>query len=165
MYQSIYINAMLLTILIYRIKIYLLRVLSSMDLWRIWDDLWNYCQLLPTIANYCLLLLVITNYCRLMTTIADYCRLLPTIANILFPTRKLKFTGTIVWEIYTPCLPGKLTAVVLNAHFEIPPFQLNTYMLTWEAIIVSITAQNTWCPTIRQRQRNKCRLLKLTIDF
>ena len=104
MYQSIYINALLLTILIYGIKIYLLRVLSSMDLWRIWEDLWSYCQLLPTIVNYCQLLSTIANYCQLllvMPTISNYCRLLATIANILLPTWELKLTGNIVWEIYT----------------------------------------------------------------
>ena len=94
MYQSIYINALLLTILIYGIKIYLLRVLSSMDLWRIWEDLWSYCQLLPTIVNYCQLLPTIACY-------ANYFQLLPTIANILLPTWELKLTGNIVWEIYS----------------------------------------------------------------
>ena len=84
MYQSIYINLLSLTILIYRIKINQL-VLSSMDLWRIWEDLWNYCQLLPTIAHYCQLLPTSANYCQLKPTIANYsllffnyCLLLPT---------------------------------------------------------------------------------------
>ena len=80
MYQSIYINAFLLTVLIYRIEIYLLHMLSSMDLWRILEDLWNYCLLLPNIANCCQLLPTIDNHCLLLPTIANYCH--HTIANL-----------------------------------------------------------------------------------
>ena len=62
-------------------RIYLIRMLSSMDLWRILEDLWNYyCLLLPTIANYCQLLPTIANHCLLLPTIANYCH--HTIANL-----------------------------------------------------------------------------------
>ena len=85
--KSININALLLTILIYRIEVYFLRVLVYYLLWicgefektsgtiayscQLLSSIVLHCQLLPSIAYYCQLLSYIANYRR-------YCQLLPT---------------------------------------------------------------------------------------
>ena len=142
MYQSIYINAFLLTVLIYRIEIYLLHMLSSMDLWRILEDLWNYClllpnianccQLLPTIDNHCLLLPTIANYCQLLPSNANYCQLLPSIANYCHHTianlRTLVDRDCCLGNKHPP-FPRKID----SASFETPPLELNKiiFNLVW----------------------------------
>ena len=83
----------------------------------------NYCLVLQTIAIYCLLLSTIAYYCQLLAAIAYYCQ---HSIVILRP----QSTGTLVWEIYTPCgsVPERLLYKFPTVHFEINPLFSSTIL-------------------------------------
>ena len=110
----------MLTVLIYRIEIYLM--LSSMDLWRIWENLWKQ---LPTWelslpGDRCLG----KKYHSFLREAFSSLFLLPTFYCQL---ENFRCPGTVAWGKNIPPFSGKPSLPVLTATFRDPhsPFELN----------------------------------------
>ena len=103
-FKSIYINALLLTLLIYRIEIYLM--LSSWIWWLIWENLWK--QLPTFFANLRTLVArgPLLGIQRSLLSPGSHLFLV-LIANLLCQPENFSCPGTVAWDTKIPPLSGK----------------------------------------------------------